>query len=288
MPSINAEQPGPADQGRENSGKCIVTINTSLVNATAKRITILLVHTSHDAGHLRPDDDRRKHSAKNVTRKTSIASMPLPESTTSAATKERTRRARKSSLPPLLHFPLGPVELTGARQGSQAILLHRRLPPLLLGKRPPEEEAEGAIIDRLTCRPCQNGKGEGRHRGSHVTDRDCSSLRLGRTPQQEAPAASLSSLSSVPVGLRTTQALHHGCDAGLQRAPSRRSAARAEASSAAVAPVTDLRSPGRGQPWPTARGLAEATHEKETLNQDALVVVPGADCVFIYIYIYIY
>ena len=41
----------------------------------------------------------------------------------------------------------------------------------------------------------------------------------------------------------------------------------------AVAPVSDLRSPGRGQPWPTARGLAEATKKKEKLKQDALVVV---------------
>ena len=37
--------------------------------------------------------------------------MPLPLSTTRAATKERTRRARKSSLPPLLSLPLGPPML---------------------------------------------------------------------------------------------------------------------------------------------------------------------------------
>ena len=49
-------------------------------------------------------------------------------------------------------------------------------------------------------------------------------------------AAPLSWLSSVPVGRSTSHASHHGCDEGRQPAPLRRSAARAEASSAAVAP----------------------------------------------------
>ena len=49
-------------------------------------------------------------------------------------------------------------------------------------------------------------------------------------------AAPLNWLSSVPVGRSSSHAPHHGCDEGLQPVPLRRSAARAEASSAAVAP----------------------------------------------------
>ena len=50
------------------------TSETSLANATAgiddERATVLLVHTGQDAEHLRPDDDRREHSAwGNITRK---------------------------------------------------------------------------------------------------------------------------------------------------------------------------------------------------------------------------
>ena len=68
------------------------------------------------------------------------------------------------------------------------------------------------------------------------------------------PASPLSWRSSVPGGRRAAQAPHHGCDARRLPTPLRRSAVRAEASNAAVAPASVLRSPGRGQPWPIARG----------------------------------
>ena len=54
-------------------------------------------------------------------------------------------------------------------------------------------------------------------------------------------AASLSWLSSVPVGRSSSHATHHGCDEGRQPAPLRRSVARAEASSATVAPSSASR-----------------------------------------------
>ena len=92
-----------------------------------------------------------------------------------------------------------------------------------------------------------------------------------RQPPQEAPAASLSSLSSVPVGLRSTQAPHHGCDAGPQRAPWRRSAARAEASSAALAPAAAWRHLRREHSCRQLEFLNR--REKASLEWKRLVVV---------------
>ena len=61
---------GPANQGREHIARCIVTTNTSLVQATA---TVLLVHTGHDAEHPEPGAARREHDARCiVTSQTSI------------------------------------------------------------------------------------------------------------------------------------------------------------------------------------------------------------------------
>ena len=64
--------------------------------------------------------------------------------------------------------------------------LHLPLPLLLLllllhGKRLLEEEGEGSAVDCLTCRA-----GQQRRWGSHVTDRDCSSLGL-RLRQDAGP-----------------------------------------------------------------------------------------------------
>ena len=66
------------------------------------------------------------------------------------------------------------------------------LPPLLLlllllhGKRLLEEEGEGSAVDCLTCRVGQKRHGQQRCWGSHVTDRDCPSLRL-RLRQDAGP-----------------------------------------------------------------------------------------------------
>ena len=80
-------------------------------------------------------------------------------------------------------------------------------------------------------------------------------------PGPAAPAPSghravpLSWLSSVPVGRSTSHAPHHGCDEGRQPAPLRRSAARAHASSAAVAPSSASRKTSRHQPpWIDSKG----------------------------------
>ena len=112
----------------EHSAKCIIASNTSLTHATAtgllvqnghdaehrgpanivddKRGAVLLIHNDHDVEQLRPDDNRREHSAKrNVTRKTSIGSVPLPLSTTSAATRGAGGGPRRPPLPPLLPLP---------------------------------------------------------------------------------------------------------------------------------------------------------------------------------------
>ena len=88
-------------KGRKHSARCRITSNTSFVHATA---TVLQVSTVHDAGHLRPDDDRREHSARrNVTRKT--RNVPLPLSTTSAGTQRARGGPRRPPLPPLLPLP---------------------------------------------------------------------------------------------------------------------------------------------------------------------------------------
>ena len=59
-------------------------------------------------------------------------------------------------------------------------LLHLLLPLLLLlhGKRLLEEEGEGSVVHCLTYRAGQKRHGQQQHWGSHVTDRDCPSLRL--------------------------------------------------------------------------------------------------------------
>ena len=106
---------GPADNQREHKASR-ETRKTSLAHATARiddeRAIVLLVHTGQDARHLRQADRRREHSAwRNITRKTSIASMPLPLSTTSAAMK---RGGTRSPPLPLLLPPRG----TGGRLGG--------------------------------------------------------------------------------------------------------------------------------------------------------------------------
>ena len=81
--------------------------------------------------------------------------MPLPLSTTSAATKEAT--ARKFLLLPLFPSPRRPVV-------PRLLLLPQLLEPLpgLVQPNSSGEAAERGGIDRLTRRPCQNGQGEGR------------------------------------------------------------------------------------------------------------------------------
>ena len=70
-----------------------------------------------------------------------------------------------------------------------------------------------------------------------------------RTPRAPPPPRRLSCPSSVPVGRRTSPAPHHGCDEGLRTAQLRRSSARAEATSGAVAHASASRSPcQRDQP----------------------------------------
>ena len=63
---------------------------------------------------------------------------------------------------------------------------------------------------------------------------EAASVPVGQSATREPPPP-LSSQPSVPVGRRATQAPHHGCVARPRRAPIRRSAARVEATSAAVA-----------------------------------------------------
>ena len=115
------------------------------------------------------------------------------------------------------------------------------LPPLLLllhGKRLLEEEGAGSAVDCLTCRASQRRHGQQWRWRSHVTDRDCPCLRL-RLRQDARPLRRARCLS---------QALHHGCDAGPQRAPLRRSAAHASAWRAAVAVSSASRRSLRHQP----------------------------------------
>ena len=80
--------------------------------------------------------------------------MPLPLSTTSAATREST--AKKFLLLPLF-LPRLPVV-------PRLLLLPQLLDPLpgLVHPSSSGEVAERGGVDRLTCRPCQNGQGEGR------------------------------------------------------------------------------------------------------------------------------
>ncbi len=173
--------------------------------------TVLQVCTGHNAEHLRPGGNRSQHSAhSNITSKTSKTSMPLPQSTTSAARRGIWRGTRKLLLPPLLPFTLGPpvqdvvgdppdlmVRATLRRHCHQRVefLLLLPLVPLLLllllrlGKQRREEEGEGASVDCLTCRAGQKRNGQQRHWGSHVTDRDCPSLRL-RLCQDAGPLTS--------------------------------------------------------------------------------------------------
>ena len=102
----DAEHLGLGDARREHNARCIVPSKTT-AHATAKmddeRGAVLLFHNGHDAEHRRPDDNRREHSAKRNTRKTSKASVPLPQTTTSVA--GRGRRFRRLLLPPLLPLP---------------------------------------------------------------------------------------------------------------------------------------------------------------------------------------
>ena len=110
------------NQGREHSARCIVTSNTRNVNATA---TVLLVHIGHDAEHNEPARNRREQSAKRKTKKTNIATKPLPLSTMSAASKRARGGTRRPPLPPLL--PLSPPRLgRGANELSKPGPLLRR------------------------------------------------------------------------------------------------------------------------------------------------------------------
>ena len=84
-------------ESRRNSARGIVTSKYC--------VTVLLVHTGHDAEHLGPGVDRREHNARcTTTSKTSIAGRPLSLSTTSAARKRG--GTRRPPLPPLLPLPL--------------------------------------------------------------------------------------------------------------------------------------------------------------------------------------
>ena len=118
--------------------------------------------------------------------------MPLPLSTTRAATKEKTRRARKSFLPPLLPFP--PLPIRGRQRSIvppvervrplpllfSLLLLHLQLQ--VLG----QEEGDGGGVHFVAA--SQRRHHQERPRGSHVTDRDCPSLcTSGPSGHQGAP-----------------------------------------------------------------------------------------------------
>ena len=91
-----------------------------------------------------------------------------------------------------------------------------------------DKEGEAGGVHNFTCRPCQNGQGEGSARLFPAERRRLRSLRCGpgstrlpgRTPGGGCePPPPLSSPPSVPEGRRASQAPHHGCDAGPRRAP---------------------------------------------------------------------
>ena len=173
---------------------------------------ILLVPTGHDAEHLKPDD-RRNHSAKrNITKKTSIASMPLLLSTTG--------NSRSLFLPPLLPLPfvrrsdhhhasLVSLHLLGRasrrRHGEQGTELPPSLIQLLLLLLPSlqqrELEEEGDQPPR-----CTSGCGSGATcecRGKlHCRSWPCGS---GSVRTQGRPLELAFS----------THAPHHGCDCVL-------------------------------------------------------------------------
>ena len=92
---------------------------TNPANATARVVDeleeALLVHTGHDADHDKPARNRREH--RNVTRKTSKRRVPLPLTTTSAATRGAGGGPRRPPLPPLL--PLSPPRLV--RGGNELL-----------------------------------------------------------------------------------------------------------------------------------------------------------------------
>ena len=53
-------------------------------------ITVLLVHTDHDAWHLGPDDNRKELSARRITPAKPAVHMPLTESTTGETNSQET------------------------------------------------------------------------------------------------------------------------------------------------------------------------------------------------------
>ena len=106
------------------------------------------------------------------------------------------------------------------------------------------------------------------------------SVPVGQSASRVLPPL-VSSLSSVPLGLRSSQALHHGCDAGPQRALSRRSDVRAKASNAAVGLASALqqRAP-REQPLALRWG---STCAHQTLGQPLGKVTLGVVVVVVWL-----
>ena len=180
--------------------------------------------------------------------------------TGASITRRGTRgRLREPPLPPLLPFPLRPRD--GGADATPSLpclplgvrdrqvstepaedIQHLLLLPLLLLLLLPlkgllDEEPEGGVVDSVT--PSHRRHLEERTRGSHVTDRDCSSLRL-RLRQGRAPVA-----------LTVFCARRPSCSPlGSLPEPSRRSSAHVWPMSGAVAPAASSRHQRRvHHPW---------------------------------------
>ena len=208
------------------------TSNTSLAHATVKkkRVTVLLVQTGHDAEHLGPANDNEEHSARRN----------AEENQPGACHRRGRRRARQRE---------GREEVRGVR-----LFLLFFLFLLLLAcsnkilasnaeavrKRKEEESTTSPADPARTGRASRQAVPCGAPQAAVAPLRPRVNETAPAVPPVEAsasrkPPPPLSSLPSVPVGLRASQAPHHGCDAGPRRAPMRQSAARVEATSAAVA-----------------------------------------------------
>ena len=151
--------------------RCIGTSQTSTAKATAKndeeRGNVLLVHTSHDAEHLRPVDEGREHCApENEKRERN----PCPH---------RRIRATRGSRRFRLFFLL-----RGTRRTNSVIAFKCAFAFFLSSLFSsssnffPEEELGRAGVHCLSHSVCQHRCREERPLGSHVTDRDCPNQHL--------------------------------------------------------------------------------------------------------------
>ena len=284
MPSITGLKRGKETQHEVHCHKQYQPCHTTAA--------VLLDHTGHDAEHLGPDDTRRDHNARYiVTSKTSTASEPLSLSTTSAARKRG--GTRRPPLPPLLPLPLG----RRCRRGCLvAPLLHRlHVSEVLRPPRVPFRELQVRLLLRLLLLPrlllllllllflpvLKRHIGRGRRalcgqRRRHQRapeqqgedpgqprDRPWLPPNAPLAPSGRQGAHQLSSPSSVPVGRRASCLATHpseSCGEWPRRAPLRRSSARVEATSGAVAPSSSLRRRSQRSQLPsTARVQQQAT-----------------------------